>query len=183
MTRIIFTMFLIVLSSNSFADDKSFYGFKWLDDDETVYVIQNKEYPKSGRVGIDLSYVKSENSAYQNSSGLVAALTYYFNEDYSLDFTYKAYSNSNNRDLDTLVNVRSTKPLFRIVDNSMMVHFSWIPFYGKLNTLDKIIYMDWGIGAGFGKFSTKSNYKTFETTSPPTSLMFEVIFQANNITS
>lgn len=161
MTRIFFTLIFILGMSNSMADDKSFYGFKWLDDDETVYVIQNKEYPKSKRIGVDLSYVKSDNSAYQNTSGLIGAVTYYFNEDYSLDFTYKLYSNSNNRDLDSLLNDKDTKPLVRIIDSAMLVHFSWIPFYGKLNTLDKIIYMDWGVGGGFGKFTTKSNYKTF----------------------
>ena len=162
MTRIFFTTLLFLLTTNAIANDKSFYGFKWLDDDETVYVIQNKEYPKAKRIGVDLSYVNSDSTAYQNTSGLVAALTYYFSEDYSLDLTYKMYTNSNNRDIDSLLNQNSIKPLVRVVDTATLVHFNWIPFYGKLNMLNKILYMDWGIGIGFGQFTTQSNYKTFE---------------------
>jgi outer membrane beta-barrel protein len=162
MTRIFFTVYLLLFVSNAMGNDKSFYGFKWLDDDETVYVIQNKEYPKAKRFGFDLSYVKSDSTAYQNTSGAVGALTYYFSEDYALDVTYKIYSNSNNRDIESLLNQNSIKPLVRVIDTALLVHFNWIPFYGKLNMLNKILYMDWGIGFGVGQFATKSNYKTFE---------------------
>ncbi|MBT7609383.1 MAG: hypothetical protein HN576_06490 [Bacteriovoracaceae bacterium] len=166
MARIFFTVIFLIFAMNSFANDKSFYGFKWLDDDETVYVIQNKEYPKAKRIGVDLSYVNSDSTAYQNTAGLVAAITYYFNEEYSLDVTYKIYSNSNNRDIESLLNQNSIKPLVRVIDSALLIHFNWIPFYGKLNMLNKILYMDWGIGIGAGQFTSKSNYKTFEDTSP-----------------
>ena len=49
--------FSFIALSSVFADEKSLYDFKWLDEDEKVYVIQNKEYVKSGSFGIDLSLI------------------------------------------------------------------------------------------------------------------------------
>jgi hypothetical protein len=36
----------------------------------------------------------------------------------------------------------------------------WSPFYGKINTFNKIIYFDWAFGLGMGSFETESNATT-----------------------
>ena len=53
------------------------------------------------------------------------------------------------------------KPLIRKVDAAKLVHINWIPFYGKINTFNKILFFDWGIGLGVGQFDTAGNYQTF----------------------
>jgi hypothetical protein len=89
-----------------------------------------------------------------------------------LDFTYKKYSNTDSQDLKNLleVNTNQTKPLLSSVEVANLIHFNWIPFYGKLNVFNQILYFDLGIGAGLGRFNTKSNRKTFNITNIPLTL-------------
>lgn len=160
------------LSLNAFADNKALYDFKWLDEGEKVYVVQNKEYLKTGRVSVDLNLMTSDASAYQETLGYGGAITYYFSENYSLDFTYKIYNNDDNADLDNIRNIDTggggtIKPLIRKIDSAKLLHFNWIPFYGKINTFNRIFFFDWGLGLGVGQFETQGNYKTFNDRNVP----------------
>lgn len=152
-----------IISPMLLAGEKSLYEFKWLDEGEKVYVIQNKEHVKSGRLGMDLSFADSQGSPYQDTSAFALTVVYYFSEDWSLDFTYKQYSNSDSADLTNLLESYETeiKPLIRRIDAAKIVHINWIPFYGKINTFNKIFFFDFGVGLGFGQFDTAGNYKTF----------------------
>jgi outer membrane beta-barrel protein len=170
MKRII-SYILIIISFNALADEKSLYEFKWLDEGETVYVIQNKEHEKTGSIGFDLSFVDSASSPYQDTTGLSFGLTYYFSETFSMDFTYKQYNNSDNGDMDNLLSAllaegeQEVKPIIRKIDTAKLIHFNWIPFYGKVNTFNRIFFFDWGLGVGFGQFDTQGNWETFDQTN------------------
>ncbi|MBD64158.1 MAG: hypothetical protein CME62_03065 [Halobacteriovoraceae bacterium] len=171
---VIFCLFFIPLA---LASEKSLYEFKWLDEDETVYVIQNKEHTKAGGIGVDLSFVDSASSPYQDTTGLIFGVTYYFSEMFSMDFTYKQYNNSNSGDLDNLLEAlladgeQEVKPILRIIENAKLIHFNWIPFYGKVNIFNRIFFFDWGLGVGVGQFDTKGNWETFNESN--TRLTFE----------
>lgn len=157
-------IFIILLYSiNVFANDGGLYDFKWLDDGEKVYVIQNKEHVKAKSIGIDLSLSDSDSSPYQDTSGLMLTTTYYFSEKWSMDFTYKKYNNKNSADFENLINAydKEVKPLVRKIDSATLVHVNWIPFYGKINTFNRIFFFDWGVGIGYGQFETQGNWKTF----------------------
>lgn len=158
------------------AAENSLYDFKWLDDDEKVYVIQNKEHIKAGGFGFDLMAMDSNSSPYQDTFGFGATLTYYFSENWSMDFTYKQYSNSDSADLENLVNAFDSeiKPLIRRIDTAMLFHINWIPFYGKVNTFNKIYFFDWGFGCGGGQFNTAGNYETFDDKSKSITFKEEV---------
>lgn len=153
----------MLIITSSMAAENSLYEFKWLDEGEKVYVIQNKEYVKSGNIGFDLSIIDSNSSPYQDTSGFAFSITYYLSENWSLDFTYKQYNNSDSADLENLLNMPDgqVKPLIRRIDAAKLIHINWIPFYGKINTFNKIFFFDWGVGLGFGQFDTAGNYKTF----------------------
>lgn len=156
-------------SPNLFAADKSLYDFKWLDEGETVYVVQNKEYIKAKSFSLDLSYLTSDSSPYQDTTGFSATITYYLTENFSLDYTYKSYNNEDNSDLDNLreATTPSVKPIIRKIDSAQLIHFNWIPFYGKINTFNRIFFFDWGLGLGVGSFETQGNYKTFSQSNIP----------------
>ncbi|MAZ49369.1 MAG: hypothetical protein CME65_12480 [Halobacteriovoraceae bacterium] len=155
---------LIAISSISLADDKSLYDFKWLDEGEKVYVIQNKEYVKAGRIGIDLSLIDSDSSPFQDTTGFVGSLTYYISETLSLDITYKQYNNEDSGDLSNLLNQigDGVVPIIRKINTAALVHINWIPFYGKINTFNQIFFFDWGVGFGVGQFQTEGNWETFD---------------------
>ncbi|MBT4792814.1 MAG: hypothetical protein HON90_14660 [Halobacteriovoraceae bacterium] len=167
MKNLTYLTFILTLTSLAcFADEKSLYDFKWLDEGEKVYVIQNKEYVKARSIGLDLSIIDSNSSPYQDTSGFSLALAYYFTETWSIDLTYKMYNNSDSADLTNLLNINvnttQTKPLIRKINAAKLIHINWIPFYGKINTFNKIFFFDWGLGLGFGQFDTSGNYETFD---------------------
>lgn len=170
-------LILLTFSFIASADEKSLYEFKWLDEGEKVYVIQNKEHTKAGSIGIDLSFVDSASSPYQDTTGMSFGLTYYFTETFSMDITYKQYNNSNNQDMRNLLDAlidegkSEVKPIIRKIDTATLIHFNWIPFYGKVNTFNRIFFFDWGLGLGFGQFETQGNWRTF--LSKNTSITFE----------
>ena len=168
LTHLIFFQ-LVFLSSIVLANDNSLYEFKWLDEGEKVYVIQNKEHIKAGGFGVDLSVVDSNSSPYQDTNGFIIGFTYYFTEKWSMDFTYKKYNNENSADLNNLIALteasNEVKPLVRRIDTAKLIHVNWIPFYGKINTFNKIFFFDWGVGFGVGQFDTAGNYETFDDPS------------------
>jgi outer membrane beta-barrel protein len=160
----IFLLLITITSVSSFADEKSIYEFKWLDEGEKVFVIQNKEHVKAGSFAVDASFIDSDSSPYQDTSGYMLALTYYISENWSIDLTYKQYNNSDSADLDNLINANASsgiKPIIRKINTAKIIHLNWIPFYGKINTFNEIFFFDWGLGLGLGQFDTEGNYKTF----------------------
>ena len=154
---------LIFFPSLLYSAENSLYEFKWLDEGEKVYVIQNKEHIKSGSIGFDLSILDSNSSPYQDTTGFTFSATYYMSETWSIDFTYRQYNNSDSADLKNLLtaDANEVKPLIRRIDAAKLIHINWIPFYGKINTFNKIFFFDVGVGLGFGQFDTAGNYKTF----------------------
>lgn len=163
MIKLLRKLILLLLCSNLNAAENSLYDFKWLDEGEKVYVIQNKEHIKARSFAFDLSFIDSNSSPYQDSTGISAALVYYMSETWSIDLTYKQYQNSDSADLKNLLTAytNEVKPLIRRVDAAKLIHLNWIPFYGKINTFNKIFFFDWGLGFGIGQFDTAGNYQTF----------------------
>jgi outer membrane beta-barrel protein len=176
MKNLTISFILIISTQIAIAAESSLYDFKWLDDNEKVYVIQNKEHIKAGGLGFDLSLMDSNSSPYQDTFGFSAALTYYFSENWSIDFTYKQYSNEDSADLENLVKAYNSevKPLIRRIDAAKLIHINWIPFYGKVNTFNKIFFFDWGFGLGMGQFDTAGNYETFNDQSKSITFKEEV---------
>jgi len=162
MKNLILLMCLICVNV-AFAKKDSLYSFKWLDDGEKVFVIQNQEYTKSGKFSIDVQIIDSEGSAFQDTLGVGLVANFFFNENWGIDVSYKHYLNDNNQDLTNLLEypTQAIKPLVSKVDSVISAHLLWTPFYGKINTFNKIHYFDWGLGLGVGQFTISSNYKTF----------------------
>lgn len=173
MKKLIFVISYLVVSQFCLAQEKQGkkFEFEWLNDNEEIYVIQDKEFPKSRRFNFELFYIDSENQPYFTTTGFGLSLTYYFNENWGMDITYKSYSSAKSNDLISLIEDRSTKPLVRKVDSLMLVNVDWLPFYGKVNLFNSIFYFDWGWGAGIGKASLFSNEKTFTQSNVPLTLV------------
>jgi outer membrane beta-barrel protein len=65
-------------------------------------------------------------------------------------------------------NVRSVKgadPFVRRLNASYCAMVIYSPFYGKINTFNKIIYFDWSFGLGAGFIDAESNRKTVDDTN------------------
>lgn len=157
------TMMALLIGASSFnaiADEGDLYKFLWLDPDKKVYVLQNKLYKKSKTIYTQLGYLSALSGEYQDTSGINFRTGYYLNEEWAVEGFYNSYSNKNNDAYDNLQRINQSVPFIRRLNSSYGLMGVWSPFYGKINTFNKIIYFDWSFGLGLAKIDTESNKDT-----------------------
>ncbi len=142
------------------ADEKDLYDFMWLDPDKKVYVLQNKVHKKAKTVFANIGYGTGLSSDFQDTSMVHSNAGFFLTEDWGVELLYTKYSNSNNDAFTNLDKLNQTVPFIRKTESNYGVLAKWSPFYGKINTFNKIFYFDWSFGLGIGKLNTKSNATT-----------------------
>lgn len=147
-------------SALSRASEKDLYDFLWLDPDKTVYVLQNKEFAKSKTFYADLGYLSGLSSNFQSTNGINLNVGYFFNEEVGVEFVYNYYRNKDNDDMESLRRVNGVVPFMRRLDQSVAMLAIWSPFYGKINTFNKIFYFDFNFGLGPAFVQSNSNSLT-----------------------
>ena len=153
-------LFLSAACLETKATEDDLYKFLWLDPDKKVYVLQNKLFKKESTFYTQLGYLSSLSGEYQDTSGISGKFGYYFNEEWALETFYNSYSNSNNEAYDNLQKINQSVPFVRRIKSSYGAMGVWSPFYGKINTFNKIIYFDWNFGLGLAKIEAESNKDT-----------------------
>lgn len=156
----IIALALMLISKNTHAGEKSLYDFLWLDPDKKVYVLQNKLYKKENSFYFDLGYVANMTSKFQDTQGFSFKGGYYFHEEWGIEGFYQQYSNRNNDDFRNVQLINQAEPFVRRMNATYGAVLIWSPFYGKINTFNKIYYFDWSFGAGYSKIDASSNIKT-----------------------
>jgi outer membrane beta-barrel protein len=158
-------IFTLTFTTNLFASEKDIYEFSWLDPDKEVFVLQNRKYRKAGRLHVNLGGGITTSGAFVDSTTIQGRAGYFMTEDYGLELLYAKNSGKEN---NTAKGVRTsggggtgTTPFRRIVQNYMGGMFLWSPFYSKINTFNKIIYMDWILGVGYAQLEEKNNKRRF----------------------
>jgi outer membrane beta-barrel protein len=160
---------MLVFSSTMHAGEKSLYDFLWLDPDKKVYVLQNKLYKKEKSFYFDLGYIANMTSKFQETNGLSFKGGYYFHEEWGIELFYQRYSNSNNDDFSNVRLLNEAVPFVRRLDSTYGMAFIYSPFYGKINSFNKIFYFDWSFGAGYSKINANSNLKSVRIDNAPNS--------------
>ena len=85
---------------------------------------------------------------------------YYFHEEWAVEYNFLQYSNTNNAAFDNIQFVNSAAPFIRRPLSSHSLFLIYSPFYGKINTFNKIYYFDVSFGIGTGTFTAESNLET-----------------------
>jgi len=167
------TMVLLLLAVGPTlrAAEDDLYKFLWLDPDKQVYVLQNKVYKKRNSFYGSLGYLSGNSNEFQDTSGFQLTTGFYFHEEWALELFYNSYSNSNNDAFESLQRVNGSVPFIRKVDSSYGAMAIWSPFYGKVNTFNKIFYFDWNFGLGVTKINAQTNAST--VANPNTSDQFQ----------
>jgi outer membrane beta-barrel protein len=145
------------LSTNVRAGEESLYDFLWLDPDKQVYVLQNKIYEKKNSVYLDIGYMTNITSKFQDTNGFQLKGGYFFTEEFALEFGFQNYKNSDNDDYKNVRLINSAEPFIRRLNSSYGIYAIWSPFYGKINTFNKIYYFDWSFGLGYQRINAESN--------------------------
>lgn len=159
----IHTMLLSTLAAVpavSVSAEKDLYDFLWLDPDKKVYVLQNKVHKKEHTVYANLGAGLGLSSTFQDTSLYHGNVGYYLTEEWALEGLYTSYGNKDNEALDNLKRLNGSIPFIRKTKSNYGVIAKWSPFYGKINTFNKIFYFDWSFGLGLGKLETESNAKS-----------------------
>jgi len=164
---------LTIFTQTVQAGENDLYDFSWLDPDKKVYVLQNKIYPKDGTFYADIGYLSNLTNEFQDINGGGLKLGYYWAEEWAVEFQYLTYSSQNNTAYDSVRVVNETEPFIRRPLSNATVFAIWSPFYGKINTFNKIFYFDWYFGVGTGQFTTESNLDSVVDPSKPSTFKTE----------
>lgn len=178
-------LFLIIISmaiSESDAGEKSIYNFSWLDKDKEVYVLQNRKFRKAGKFHLNLGTGITTSGAFVDSKSHQARAGFFLMEDWGVEGIYVVNDGEEN---DTAASVRNegaagSIPFRRIINNYKGVLLLWSPFYGKINTFNMVVYLDWMIGVGYAKINETNNRQSVligvnrdDTTEDHTALIWE----------
>lgn len=155
--RIAGALFIILFCFKGRAGEKDLYDFLWLDPDKSVYVLQNKIYPKNQSYYIDFGYVSGMSSEFQDTVGGQLRTGYYFHEEWAFELSYTQYTHTDNTAYESVKSVSGTEPFIRRMSRDTSLFLIWSPFYGKVNTFNKIYYFDWSFGVGTGETIAESN--------------------------
>lgn len=165
MKLILGVILTIMMSSPADAGEDSLYEFLWLDPDKKVYVLQNKLYKKENSFYFDLGYMDNLSSKFQTTNGFALRGGYYFHEEWGVELFMNGYSNANNDEYRNIRLINNTEPFIRRPSQSLGALVIWSPFYGKINTFNKIFYFDWSFGAGLSQLRTQTNLDTVVSAS------------------
>ncbi len=165
----LFLLLSLCVTSKIYASEKDIYEFSWLDPDKEVYVLQNRKFRKAGHLHVNVGGGITTSGAFVDSTAIQGRVGYFMTEDFGIEGLYSKNSGKEN---DTAKGVRSsgaqgtgTTPFRRIVDNYWGVMGLWSPFYSKINTFNKIVYMDWIFGLGYAQLKEKNNKLAFQSAS------------------
>ncbi len=160
---------LILLMTPLFgqAGEKDLYDFLWLDPDKKVYVLQNKIYPKDKSFYLDLGYISNISSNFEDVNGASFRAGYYFHEEWAVEFQHNKYSSKTNSTYESVKIVNDAEPFIRRPLDITSLFIVWSPFYGKINTFNKIYYFDWSFGLGYGQMNAESNLDSVRNPGSP----------------
>ena len=183
MVKKLLILLMVTAYSSVWAGQDSVYDFLWLDPDKKVYVLQNKEFTKAGRAYFEVNGIINQTSIFQDTMGAQGKFGYNFTEEWGIEGFYNAYFHSDNENIDNVKLLNSGEPFVRRINNAYGLNVVWSPFFGKINTFNKIIYFDWSFAAGPAWFATESNLETVFDDSVPNSFTDESAFGFNLKTS
>lgn len=153
----------IIFCSGIQASEKDLYDFLWLDPDKKVYVLQNKVYEKKNTYYLSAGVGKGLSADFQDTLVTSVKAGYFFSEEWGIE---AIYSNKNHNNDDAYKSITSSGgnnkvPFVRRINNFYGIMAVWAPFYGKINTFNRIFYFDWSFGLGISQLDAESNRTAF----------------------
>jgi outer membrane beta-barrel protein len=136
------------------------YDFSWLDPDKKIYVVQNRKYTKKGKLELALSGGIGVGEPYRTRRTVLPRIFYYINESFGVSAFMGFNSNSENSNVEALRAVAGRIPAVRDVQQMVGGSVVWLPFYGKINMFNQILYLDWHLEAGVGQVSSEIDLNT-----------------------
>ena len=145
------------------AQESDEYDFSWLDPDKKIYVVQNRKYTKARRFEAVLGGGLGVGEPYRSRTAFIPRGIFYFSEHWGIEGIAGFMSNAENDDFLGLKSVSSTVPTVRDVQQFTGGSLVWLPFYGKLNTFNRLFYFDWYFSFGINQLKSEIDLNTSNT--------------------
>jgi outer membrane beta-barrel protein len=143
------------------------YDFSWLDPEKKIYVVQNRKYLKQNRLEVALSAGLGGGDTYRSTTTIMPRVIFYPSETFGVSVFGGFNKNSENHNVSDLKDAGSSvKPAVRDVQSRIGASLMWMPFYGKVNIFNQILYLDWHFEAGVGQVSTEIDLNNQFTGQP-----------------
>ncbi len=136
------------------------YDFSWLDPDKKIYVVQNRKYVKKQKLELAISGGLGIGEPYRTRRILLPRAFYYLSESLGVSVFGGFNSNSENSNVAALASVASRIPAVRDIQSMYGASVVWLPFYGKINMFNQILYIDWHFEAGLGQVASEIDLNT-----------------------
>lgn len=153
-------------NAHEVGQDADEYDFSWLDPDKKIYVVQNRKYTKARRFEVVLDAGIGVGEPYRSRTAFIPRGVLYFNEHWGIEGLAGFMSNAENDDFNNLKQVSSTIPSVRDVQQFAGGSIVWLPFYGKLNTFNRLFYFDWYLSLGLNQVKSEIDLNTSSTGAP-----------------
>jgi outer membrane beta-barrel protein len=167
--KFLMALILIFTISESLAEDKKNNKtssqeneFLWLDPDKAIHVLQKKKHPKKNRIYTDIGLNKGLKNKFSDQSGVKFKGGYYVTENIAIEFQHSKNHHVKNIDYKNIKKVNGVEPFMRNINSSSGLNVIYSPFYGKINTFNKIFYIDWYFGVGGGTMEIEDNQETVD---------------------
>lgn len=157
-------VFLLCASVSAATDD--YYNFKWLSTDQNIFVLQQKFFEKKRTFFFNAGLGKNSTSDFQSSSAIHLSSGFFFTETWGIEGFINSYSNENNETFKKVSTDGLSIPNIRRLTSVKGVNLLYSPFYGKLNTFNKILYMEAILGLGVSSITAENNITSFENFDP-----------------
>ncbi len=149
----------LLISATALASESSLYDFSWLDKDKEVYVLQNRKFFKKGTMNLAVGAGMTLSGAFVDAQAVQGRIGFYPLENWGIELVFSANRGEEN---DNAKAVRlnggaGSVPFRRITKDYFGGMIQWAPFYAKVNTFNKVLYVDWYLGLGIAKLEEENN--------------------------
>ncbi len=161
---VIVAVILALFSLKAFTSEQDLYDFLWLDPDKKVYVLQNKVYEKDGTFYVSGGLGKGLSTDFQDTRVMSLRAGWYFSEEWGIELIYSSKDHDNDDAYKSITNSGANNkiPFVRRINSYYGGLVTWSPFYGKINTFNRIFYFDWSFGLGVSSIDAESNRTAFQ---------------------
>jgi outer membrane beta-barrel protein len=155
---------------------ENIYNYKWLGLHKKVFVLQKKHFVKEKTFFTYLGRGSNSSTEFQKTTSLSLAFGYFFKEEWGIEASYFSYSNSNNETFEGASSSSSNVPFVRRFNSKLGATVLYSPFYGKINTFNRIIYFELIPGIGISNISAEQNKDDFDAANSLNRFVAESLF-------
>ena len=159
-------LFALTLSLELQAGESSVYDFSWLDPDKEVFVLQNRKFLKARKLHASAGFGMTTSGPFVDATAVQGRLAFFPFEEWGIEGLYsrnKGVENDNAKLVRKSGKGPGSTPFRRIVKRYQGGMLLWSPFYAKINTFNKIVYLDWMFGLGIAQLTEENNKTEYST--------------------